>query len=97
MPPSKESATERETGSDPSARGHGNDPQPESEPLDLSGAPGSIHDQVKGRVIVQIRDMAVQIQEDHRGQPGQPLVAVCDSVVASDRVQERRRLELETG
>jgi hypothetical protein len=36
--------------------------------------------------------MPVQIQKDHRGQPGQPLVSVDESVVAGYRLEERGRL-----
>ena len=44
-----------------SARRHRHDLEPGGNLLDVCGAPGGIRDQVKGRVLVQVRGMPVQI------------------------------------
>ena len=65
--------------------------------LDLDGALSSVHDQVESCVVIEIRGLLVQIQEDHRRQPGQALVAVEQRVIPGERMEQRRRLEIEAG
>jgi len=55
-------------------------------------ARGDLHDQVVGLVISERQAAAVQaVEGDHRGQ-AQPLVAIDQGVVASQRVQQGGRL-----
>jgi hypothetical protein len=56
---------------------------------------GCGHDQLEGRLVVQVNVAAVEVAEDDGCQPGQTLVAVNESMVADQRVQPSRRLELE--
>ena len=45
-------------------------------------------------VVAQFHGPRVEIEEHHRGEPGEPLVPIDESVIPHDRVQKRRRFQL---
>jgi hypothetical protein len=66
--------------------------------LDRASTVGDVHDQVVHVVVGGAGDRhVVELQEDGRGQPPQPLVAVHQCVVAGDRLEQRRSLGRDTG
>jgi hypothetical protein len=55
---------------------------------DIERAAGNFLDQVERFVIGETRGTCVQVEEDHRGQPGQPLVAIDERAVVGDGVEK---------